>query len=96
MRSKRRARTKMAGDGFYGYRCEYCDAGHVRREIRGREIIRVTKTNYVILEDVPIGVCDHCHARYYTAAVIKHAERLHEKGTARKVQVPVGRYVAAG
>jgi len=67
----------------------------VRRRIKEREAIRVTKTEYVILENVPIGVCDKCQGRYYHASVVIQAERIHAKGR-RKEKVAVGRYDEAG
>ena len=82
-------------DSYYDHACEHCDGGWVRRVIRPRELIRVTKTDFVALEKVPIGVCDRCKARYYHASVLKQASALHKKGATRKVEVPVTRYVQA-
>jgi YgiT-type zinc finger domain-containing protein len=78
------------------YPCDYCDRGRVHREIRGREIIRITPSDYVALEQVPVGVCDHCMAKYYPSSVLKQAEALHRKGAHRTVKVPVARFVEAG
>jgi len=89
MKSKQ---DKRAGE----YRCDYCDEGRVRREIRKREMIRVSGSEYVILERVPLGVCDRCKARYYPVAVLKQAEALHRKGAQRTLKVPVARFVEAG
>ncbi len=84
------------GKGFQDHSCDYCSGGRVHREIRNREMIRVTRTEYVILERVPIGVCDRCKARYYHVSVLKQAEALHQKGAQRTVKVPVARFVEAG
>ena len=54
---------------MYGYKCEYCD-GIVREKLVKREAFK-HKSGFVILEDVPIGVCDRCGTRYY------HARLLH-------------------
>ena len=43
---------------MYDFRCEHC-AGTVRERRSDREAIR-HKGSFVILEDVPIGVCDNC------------------------------------
>src|SRR5207249_4239127 len=67
-------------NGSRGYACDYCNGGRVHREIRDREMIRVDKSEYVILEQVPIGVCDCCKAKYYPVSVLKQAEALHQKG----------------
>jgi YgiT-type zinc finger domain-containing protein len=83
-------------NGPRGDACDYCDTGRVLREVRARELIRVSKTQYVILERVPVGVCDRCKAKYYPASVLKQAEALHHKGAPRSVKVPVARFVEAG
>jgi YgiT-type zinc finger domain-containing protein len=83
-------------NGEHDPSCDYCSGGRVHREIRDREVIRVTKSEYVILEGVPIGVCNNCKARYYHASVLKQAEALHQKGAHRTVKVPVARFVEAG
>ena len=81
---------------FYGHSCDYCDEGRVTCKIRARELIRITKTDYVALENVPIGICNRCKAVYYHASVLKQAEAAHGRKTRRKLEVPVARYVEAG
>lgn len=66
---------------MYGYKCEYCD-GTVREKIVKREAFK-HKDGFVILENVPIGVCDRCGTRYY------HARLLH-----RVADVMAGRVAA--
>ncbi|MBI2932743.1 MAG: hypothetical protein HYY16_13935 [Planctomycetes bacterium] len=85
---------KRKANGLYEHPCAYCH-GWVQCKVKEREAIRVTKADYVILENVPIGICDTCNARYYHASVLTRAEKVHEKGR-RKVQVPVGPYDEAG
>jgi YgiT-type zinc finger domain-containing protein len=48
----------------------------------------------VVLEKVPIGVCDRCGAHYYAAAVLKRVEALltAPSPSARTLQVPVDTY----
>jgi hypothetical protein len=53
----------------------------------------VSATDYVALERVPVGVCDHCKASYYDASVLRQAHALHITGARRTVRVPVARYV---
>lgn len=53
---------------MYGYRCEYCD-GFVQEKIIKREAFK-HKQGFVILEDVPIGICDKCGSRYYHASLL--------------------------
>ena len=57
----------------YGYSCEYCD-GTVRERIVEREVFK-HKHAFVILENVSIGICDHCGNRYYSADILR---RVHE------------------
>jgi len=59
-------------------------------------MIRVSKSGYVALEHVPIGVCDRCKARYYHVSVLKQAEALHRRRASRTVKVPVARFTEAG
>lgn len=76
----------------YEHQCDYCDGAWVRRELKARELIRVSKADFVALEKVPVGVCDRCKAQYYHASVLKQAQALLRKGTARKVLVPIATY----
>ncbi|MBI5653076.1 MAG: YgiT-type zinc finger protein [Chloroflexi bacterium] len=63
---------------MYGYPCEYCD-GIVREKIVKRESFK-HKEGFVILENVQIGVCDHCGTRYYHASLLR---RVAEVATGR-------------
>lgn len=81
---------------LYEHSCDYCDGGRVRCVVRARELIRVSKSDYVALENVPIGVCDRCKAVYYHASVLKQAEAVQGRKTRKKLEVPVARYVEAG
>ncbi len=46
---------------MYNFSCEHCD-GAVRERRVEREALR-HKQSFVILEDVPIGVCEKCGSR---------------------------------
>lgn len=54
---------------MYGYKCEYCE-GTVQPRVVKREAFK-HKTQFVILEDVTIGICDTCGNRYYSADLIR-------------------------
>jgi YgiT-type zinc finger domain-containing protein len=58
----------------YDFQCEYCD-GMVRERVIEREPISLSR-GIVILEHVPIGVCDRCSAHYYAAPVLRRAESV--------------------
>ncbi len=77
---------------LYGFGCEYCD-GVVRERILDREPISHHR-GIVILERVPIGVCDKCSAHFYAAPVLKRAEEILKWPSAatRTMQVPVEAY----
>ncbi len=77
---------------MHGYKCEYCD-GIVREKMVKREMFK-HKHGFVILEDVPIGVCDKCGVRYYHARLLRRvAEVAAGKTMARSEQVPVAQFV---
>lgn len=80
----------------YGYPCDYCPRGRVRCEIRDRELIRVGKSGYVALEEVPVGVCTRCKALYYHLSILKQASSLLRKTKSRTLRIRVARYVEAG
>jgi YgiT-type zinc finger domain-containing protein len=58
----------------YGFQCEYC-TGTVREQHMPREVFNHAR-GIVILENVPVGECDHCHAHYYSAVVLKRVESI--------------------
>jgi len=77
---------------MYDFTCEHCD-GHVQTRRVEREALR-HKGSFVILEDVPIGVCDKCGARYFDASVVRRVAEI-GRGLAPSegtVELPVGRY----
>ena len=77
---------------MYDFACEHCE-GTVRERRVEREALR-HKGSFVILEDVPVGVCDQCGARYFDASVLRRVAEI-GRGTTptqRTLQVPVDRY----
>lgn len=80
---------------MHEFTCEHCD-GTVRERRVEREALR-HKGTFVILEDVPIGVCNKCGARYFDASVLRRVAEI-GRGTIpapRTVEVPVDRYAPA-
>ena len=71
-----------------GERCEYCNG--VIRE-RMADLSRKVKSGYVVIENVPTGVCMECGTRYYAANVLKTIEETiaGRRKAKREVQVPV-------
>jgi YgiT-type zinc finger domain-containing protein len=71
-----------------GETCEYCGGAIVEKRVT---LHRKVKGNYVLIENVPAGVCTQCGTRYYAANVLKTIEesvRGRQK-VAREVLVPV-------
>lgn len=80
---------------MYDFSCEHC-GGMVRERRVEREALR-HKGSFVILEDVPIGICDQCGARYFDASILRRVAEIGRGtiSTSRSVEVPVDRYVPA-
>jgi len=78
---------------MYDFPCEHCQ-GTVRERRLEREAIR-HKGNFVILEDVPIGVCDQCGARYFHASVLRRVAEVGRGAVPplRTLVVPVESYL---
>jgi hypothetical protein len=51
----------------------------------------------VILEDVPIGVCDKCGSRYFDASVLRRVAKIGRGNvpSQRTIEIPVDRYAPA-
>ena len=51
--------------------CEYCGGPIVEKRVT---LHRKKRKRYVLIENVPAGVCTQCGARYYAANVLKTIE----------------------
>lgn len=74
---------------MYGYQCEYCEGTVQPRNVK-REAFK-HKDEFIIIEDVTIGVCDTCGNRYYSVDIIHtvHAVATRVKSPERLEQIPV-------
>ena len=75
--------------GFWeGETCEYCDGTNVEKQI---DIPRKVGNTYVLLENVPVGVCRKCGTRYYAANVLKMIEETlrRRRKAVRELIMPV-------
>jgi YgiT-type zinc finger domain-containing protein len=74
---------------MYDFPCEYCN-GTVRQRVVAREPISHHR-GIVVLENVPIGVCDQCGAHYFAAEVIHRVEDIltSSRPPDRTIQVPI-------
>lgn len=77
---------------LYDFPCEYGD-GTVRERTLDREPINHHR-GIVILEQVPIGVCDRCGAHYYVAPILKRVESVLTSSAppSRMMEVPIETY----
>jgi YgiT-type zinc finger domain-containing protein len=77
---------------MYDFTCEHCD-GMVRERRVAREAFR-HKGTFVILEDVPIGVCEKCGARYFDASVLRRVAEIGRGNVSptRTEMVPVDQF----
>lgn len=58
--------------GFWeGERCEYCNGSIVERKV---DLPRKVSGKYVLIKNVPVGICRECGVRYYAANVLKTIE----------------------
>lgn len=76
-------------DGFWaGETCEYCNGTIVEKRVT---LHRKVKGHYVLLENVPAGVCTECGTRYFSANVLKTIEESvrGRKSAQREELVPI-------
>jgi YgiT-type zinc finger domain-containing protein len=68
--------------------CEYCGGQIVEKQV---SLLRQVKGQYVLIENVPAGVCRECGTRYFTANVLKMIEESvrGRRQAAREIVVPV-------
>lgn len=52
-------------------RCEYCDGPIVEKII---DLPRKVGKRYVLIKNVPVGVCKECGTRYFAANILKTIE----------------------
>jgi YgiT-type zinc finger domain-containing protein len=69
-------------------KCEYCGGPIVERRVT---LHRKVRDGYVLIENVPAGVCKECGARYFAANVLKTIqENIRGRRKAeREVCIPV-------
>jgi YgiT-type zinc finger domain-containing protein len=69
--------------------CEHCGGTIVDKRVDLHRKIR--GQYYILIEDIPAGVCTLCGARFYRADVLDHIEEIirSPEQTQRNIQVPV-------
>lgn len=71
-----------------GESCEYC---HGLLKEKTTDMSRKVKGKYVVIENVPTGICRECGTRYYSANVLKSIEEAlrGRRKAKREVRVPI-------
>ncbi len=71
-----------------GETCEYCGGSIVEKRVT---LHRKLKGKYVLVENVPAGVCTECGVHYYAANVLKTIEESirGRRKAKREVLVPI-------
>ncbi len=89
--SSKRSLNQKIGK-MYGYKCEYCD-GIVQEQVVEQEVFK-HRDGFVILENVPIGVCSKCGSRYYHSTLLHWVEEIatRKKAPRRMELVPVATF----
>lgn len=76
--------------GFWdGERCEYCDGFIVEKVV---DLPRKVGKKYILIENVPAGVCKKCGTRYYAANVLKTIEATVRGRRKAKRKIPMTVY----
>jgi YgiT-type zinc finger domain-containing protein len=68
--------------------CEYCNGVIVEKKVN---LSRKVRGTYVVIENVPAGVCKECGTRYYAANVLKTVEETirGRRKADRQIRIPV-------
>jgi len=72
---------------MYGYDCEFCE-GTVEERLVKKEVFK-HKNGFVMLENVPVGICDNCGYRYYHAIILKRVDEIAEGKRAAQRTEPI-------
>jgi YgiT-type zinc finger domain-containing protein len=85
-------KSNNKGGGRMGFwedeRCEYCQGVIVDRMI---DSPRKIGNRYVLIKNIPAGVCKKCGTKYYTANVLKTIEGSIRRRKAEK-EIPMAVY----
>lgn len=64
-------KAKANVEFWNGEHCEYCDGPIVERLV---DLPRRVGKRYVLIKNVPVGVCKECGTRYFAANILKTIE----------------------
>jgi len=74
---------------MYEYSCEYC-GGTVKERLVKKEVLK-HKNGFVMLENVPVGICNKCGYRYYHSTILMRVDEIAEgrRAAERIEHIPV-------
>jgi YgiT-type zinc finger domain-containing protein len=72
---------------MYGYSCEYCE-GTVKERLVKKEVFK-HKNGFVMLENVPVGICNKCGYRYYHSTILRRVDEIAEGRQAAERTEPI-------
>jgi YgiT-type zinc finger domain-containing protein len=72
---------------MYGYDCEFCE-GTVEERLVKKEVFK-HKSSFVMLENVPVGICNNCGYRYYHSTILKRVSEIAEGKRAAERTEPI-------
>lgn len=76
--------------GFWdGEHCEYCGEHIVEKIV---DLPRKMGDGYVLIKDVPVGVCKSCGTRYYSANVLENIEMIIQGRRKAEREIPMAVY----
>ena len=64
-------KKKVSCEFWSGEHCEYCDGPIVEKTV---DLPRRVGKRYVLIKNVPVGVCKECGTRYFAANILKTIE----------------------
>ncbi|OHB88860.1 MAG: hypothetical protein A3D89_01055 [Planctomycetes bacterium RIFCSPHIGHO2_02_FULL_52_58] len=69
--------------------CEYCGGIIVEKKI---DLPRKVGKRYVLIKNVPTGVCKECGTRYYSSSVLKNIEAVIRSRKKAEKEIPMAVY----
>ena len=76
--------------GFWdNERCEYCNGIIVEKIV---DLPRKAGEKYVLIKNVPVGVCRGCGTRYYSANVLKNIDMIIQGRWKAEQEIPMEVY----
>ena len=82
MKTNQNTKSKVEAGFWSGECCEYCQGPIVDKIV---DLPRRSGSKYVLIKNVPVGVCKECGTRYFSANVLKTIEAtIHRRKKAKK------------